>query len=414
MAKRETLKTDQKFYFGAATSSHQIEGGNINNWSEWEKKNATRLAIAAKNKSELINEFPGALNPENYISGKACNSYELFNEDIKALASLGCNAYRFSLEWSRIEPNEGMFDATAISKYREMILSAKTAGLEPFLTLHHFTLPLWIEEKGGIASHQFSKYFARFAERIGKEFKYEIKFISPINEPEILAMNGYYRGIWPPAKKNFFQFRRARKNLVRAHILAFQKLKKVNPAFAVGPVCNLSAFESAGGFWNSILRLLALRFWNFYFLDRVKQYSDFIGINYYFHNRISGGFNKNENKTVSDLDWELYPQGIETVLSETYSRYKLPLFITENGLADSKDANRSWFIEETFKAMSRVRKIGVDIRGYFHWSLIDNFEWDKGFWPRFGLFKTDFTTFERTPRNSSKVYAEQIKQFINE
>ncbi len=405
---------DSKFYFGAATSSHQIEGSNLNDWSEWEKKNAGRLATLAKNKPELIEKFPGAGNPENYISGKACNSFELFNEDIKALASLGCNAYRFSIEWSRIEPEEGKFDSSAILKYREMILAAKGAGLEPFVTLHHFTLPLWVEKMGGVVSHRFPSYFARFAEKIGKEFSYELKYISPINEPEIVSLNGYYRGIWPPMKKNFLKFRRARKNFIRAHILAYKKLKKVNPNFIVGPICNLSYFESAGGFWNSFLRLLGERFWNFYFLERVKKYADFIGINYYFHSRIAKGFGKNKNERVSDMGWELYPKGIENVVTETYSRYKLPIFVTENGLADSSDKNRAWFIEETIAALSRTRKNGVDLRGYFHWSLLDNFEWDKGFWPRFGLFKVDFTTFERTPRESSKVYAEKIKNFINE
>lgn len=405
---------DEKFYFGAATSAHQIEGNNLNNWSEWEKKNATRLASLAQGNPELINVHPGAGNPENYISGKACNSYELFNEDIKALESLGCNAYRFSIEWSRIEPEEGRFDSSAILKYREIILAAKAAGLEPFITLHHFTLPLWVEKMGGVTSHRFPSFFARFAEKIGKEFSYQLKYISPINEPEILALNGYYRGIWPPAKKNFLKFRKARKNLIRAHILAFQKLKKVNPNFLVGPVCNLSYFESAGGLWNSLLKLLGLRFWNFYFLERVKKYSDFFGINYYFHNRVSGGFNKNINECISDMGWELYPQGIENVVTETYSRYKLPIFITENGLADASDKKRGWFIEETFAALSRARKSGVDLRGYFHWSLLDNFEWDKGFWPRFGLFKVDFETFERTPRGSSKVYVEKIKNFIND
>ena len=405
---------DEKFYFGVATSAHQIEGNNLNNWSEWEKENAHRLASLAQSKPQLIEAHPAAGNPQNYISGNACNSYELFNEDIELVESLGCNAYRFSVEWSRIEPEEGKFNLSAILKYREMILAMKTAGIEPFLTLQHFTIPLWLEEKGGIISKGFPGYFARFAERIGNEFRTEVKFICTINEPELLSLNSYYRGLWPPANKNFFKFGKARKNLIKAHIFAFQKLKSISSDFMIGPVCNLSYFESAGGFSNSALTMLAKSFWNFYFLDRVKKYSDFVGINYYFHNRISGGLNKNLNETVSDLGWELYPQGIESVLEETYSRYKLPIFVTENGLADSSDKNRPLFIEETFKAMTQAKANGVDLRGYFHWSLLDNFEWDKGFWPKFGLFKVDFATFERTPRASAKVYKEQIKKYLND
>lgn len=406
----ETPKTSDKFYFGVATAAHQIEGGNHNDWSEWEEINSVKLA----KKSSYIKDHPEAANPKNYISGKACNSYELFKEDVRLAASLGCNAYRFSLEWSRIEPKDGVFDEAAISKYREMILVTKAAGLEPFLTLQHFTLPLWVEKSGGIISNKFSRYFERFSERIGNEFKNEIKFISPINEPEILSLNGYYRGIWPPSKKSFFQFRRARRSLAKAHILAYKKLKEINPDFVIGPVCNLSYFESAGGIVNSLLKKAALRFWNFYFLDKVKKFSDFIGINYYFHNRINWGLNKNKNERVSDMGWELYPQGIENVITETYSRYNLPIFITENGLADTEDKNRPWFIEETFKAILSVIKKGVDFRGYFHWSLLDNFEWDKGFWPKFGLFEVNLETFEREPRQSAKVYADKIKKIINE
>lgn len=404
----------KKFYFGTSTSAHQIEGNNLNDWSEWEKKNAIRLASLAQGKPEFIEAHPAAGSPQNYLSGKACNSYELFNEDIKLIESLGCNAYRFSIEWSRIEPEEGKFNSSAILKYREMILAMRAAGIEPFLTLHHFTIPLWLKEKGGIIYKGFPEYFERFAERIGNEFRTEIKYICTINEPEILSLNSYYRGLWPPATKNLFEFRKARKNLIKAHIFAFQKLKNISSDFVVGPVCNLSYFESAGGFWNSAITMFAKSFWNFYFLDRTNKYSDFVGVNYYFHNRISGGLNKNLNETVSDLGWELYPLGIENVLEETYSRYKLPIFVTENGLADRQDKNRPEFIRKTFEALARAKKNNVDLRGYFHWSLLDNFEWDKGFWPKFGLFKVDFGTFERIPRASAKVYAEQIKQFIND
>lgn len=410
----DTLKIDDKFYFGVATSSHQIEGNNINDWSEWEKKNAVRLASCAECRPQLLQERSEAGRPENYVSGNACGSYELFNEDIKLVSSMGCNSYRFSIEWSRIEPENGRFNSSAILKYREMLLAMKGAGLEPFLTLHHFTLPLWLEKIGGIASHSFPEYFERFAEYVGEEFKNQVKFIVPINEPEIVSLNSYYRGIWPPAIKSFWAFKIARKNLATAHILAFKRLKDISPDFSIGTACNLSYFESAGGLINSILKFVALRFWNFYFLDRVKKHSDFIGINYYFHNRINYRFNANENVKVSDLGWELYPQGIQNVIEETYRRYNSPIFITENGLADKLDKNRPEFIRETFNALARARENGIDLRGYFHWSLLDNFEWDKGFWPKFGLFKVDFGTMERTPRESSRVYAEQIKKFINE
>jgi beta-glucosidase len=142
---------------------------------------------------------------------------------------------------------------------------------------------------------------------------------------------------------------------------------------------------------------------NFYFLNRLKNYQDFIGLNHYFHNRINYGFNKNENEKLSDVGWELYPEAIYYVLVDL-KRYNKPIYITENGLADAKDKQRSWFIFESLKNINRAINEGVNVKGYLHWSLVDNFEWDKGFWPRFGLLEIDYKTLERKVRPSAYFY----------
>lgn len=181
----------------------------------------------------------------------------------------------------------------------------------------------------------------------------------------------------------------------------------------VGPACNMTNFESGKGYINRLITSLAERYWNRYFIEQVRSKIDFIGVNYYFHNRISYGFNKNDNLSVSDMGWELYPQGLNVVLNNL-AEFKLPLYITENGLADAEDENRAVFIEETFRSILKSIENGVDVRGYFHWSLMDNFEWDKGFWPRFGLISIDRKDLTRKVRvKSCNKYSEIIEKGIN-
>ena len=404
------------FYFGAATSAHQVEGGNKNDWSEWEKKTARKKAQAARTNlpvggwpEYILKRFPNPLVPENYISGNACEHYRLFREDFKLAKKLGHNAHRLSIEWSRIEPREGKFDERAISHYREVIEELTRNKLEPFLTLWHWTLPLWIEKQGGWLNKNTPLHFARFAEKVASAIGPRAQFWITLNEPEIYSMNSYLKGVWPPERKSFLQYLLVLHRLIAAHNAASRALKKVNPAFQVGIAKNNIYFEAhRGKIINRIIKAGADRWWNFYLLNRIRSRLDFIGLNYYFHNRIDRGFNKNENKLVSDTGWELYPQGLYHALSEI-SRYKKPIYITENGLADAEDTYREWFIRAAFDQIIRALKAGINVRGYFYWSLLDNFEWDKGFWPRFGLIEVDYKTMKRKIRKSALVYKNLIK-----
>jgi len=380
------------FLWGAATSAHQVEGGNQNNWSEWEKKNAERLS------RESGEKYP----PENYISGRACDHYNRYKEDFALAKNLGHNATRFSIEWSRVEPEEGKFDEAAITHYRDVIKTCRGLGLEPFVTLWHWTLPLWLSVKGGVLTKNFGFYFSRYAEKMAREFP-EVSFWITLNEPEIYSTNSYLKGAWTPQKKNLFSYLRVLDNLANAHKLVYDAIKKINPETKIGIAKNNVYFESSGGFINDLLKKTADWNWNDGFLKRMASYQDFIGLNHYFHNQINYGFGKNKNKKTSDMGWELYPEGIYRCLVDL-KKYGKPVYITENGLADAKDEKREWFIKESLKNVYRAISEGVDVRGYLHWSLLDNFEWDKGFWPRFGLVEINYETFGRKIRPSAYSY----------
>jgi len=406
-----TLKFPKGFYWGSATSAHQVEGNNVNDWSEWEKKNAERLAKEAKEKWQPWQQekFPEMFNPENYISGRACDHYHLYEQDFDIAKKLGHNAHRFSIEWSRIEPEQGKFNEKEIEHYRKVILALKKRGIEPFVTLWHWTNPLWIRDIGGWENKKITDYFERYAEKISNALGENVKFWITLNEPEIYASNSYFAGVWPPQKKNLFAYLRVLNNLIKAHRKAYGVIKKADSNSKIGIAKNNIYFEAyQNKLVNRVLKKFIDWWWNFYFLNRIRNHQDFIGLNHYFHNRINYGFNKNENKKISDIGWELYPEAIYYVLKDL-KRFNKPIYITENGLADGGDKKRSWFILESLKNIGKAINEGVNVRGYLHWSLMDNFEWDKGFWPRFGLVEVNYKTLERKIRPSALQYAKICK-----
>ena len=412
-------KFPKKFLWWAATASHQVEGWNHNDWSEWEKENASRLAENTENNISsytrrwklpdyIKNSYPSPFSPENYISGRACDHYNRFREDFDIAKSLGHNSHRFSIEWSRIEPEEGRWDEKEIAHYQEVINALRERGIEPFVTLWHWTLPVWVAKQGGWENKKTIGNFARYAEKIVESYP-EVKFWITLNEPEIYTMNSYLRGKRPPQKKSFFKFLKVYRNLAEAH-------KKVyiiiHPTWVsdtqVGIAKNNSYFE---GWLAPILNYL----WNNWFLNKIKNHQDFIGLNYYFHNRIKGfKYNQNENKWVSDPVWdgnfwEIYPEGIYHVLKDL-KKHNKPIYITENGVADARDVYREKFIKEHLRWVHKAISEGTDVRGYFYWSLLDNFEWDSGFAPRFGLVEMNYRTMERQIRQSAYAYAKIARE----
>lgn len=386
----------ENFLWGAATSSHQVEGNNHNDWSEWER---SEKRISHLRTQDLIEKH----GLENYISGRACDHYRRFREDFDIAKSLGHSTHRFSIEWSRIEPEEGKFNENEIEHYHQVVQALRERGMEPFVTLWHFTLPLWFCEKGGWLDKKSPEYFARYVAKIVSALP-EVKFWITLNEPEIYAGSSHLDGVWPPQKRNRFAHLGVLRNLIKAHQKAYGIIKKSDQAAQIGIAKNNIYFEAyQGRLVNRALKKFRDWWWNFYFLNRIRNYQNFIGLNHYFHNRINYGFDKNENRRTSDMGWELYPQAIYHVLVD-WKRYRKPIYITENGLADAQDKKRGRFILETLKNVSQAIEEGVDVRGYLHWSLMDNFEWDKGFWPRFGLLEVDHKTQERKVRPSAILY----------
>lgn len=394
----KTLIFPEDFLWGAATSAHQVEGDNFyNDWWAWEQT-----------------------LPEEHHSGKADDQYHLFEEDFSLVKAFGHNAHRLSIEWSRIEPEEGKFDQAAIDHYKKVLQSLKDKKITVMLTLWHFTLPQWLSQKGGWVNPNSAKYFERFVAKIVPEIKDQVDFWITINEPGIYAWGSYYAAIWPPNKKSLWRQVITYLNLVSAHKKAYKKIHKLVPHSKVGMSNNLFSFANQQS--HSILQHLLVWLYDiwtnhlFYILSSKKTH-DFIGINYYLHQRI-GSHNGSKyprfldasfsKKDVSDLGWEVYPEGIYDVLRDM-ADYNLPIYITENGLASTNDDRRCRFLIGYLKEIYHAIFSGVNIKGYFHWSLIDNFEWAEGFRPRFGLIEVDYQTQKRIPRASAYVYADIIK-----
>ena len=402
------LKFPKNFFWGASTASHQVEGNTANNWSEWEKENALSLSNRAseyyswmQNKDEIIKK---ANKPENYISGKSVEHYDRYKEDIQLMKDLSLNAYRFSIEWSRIEPQKGNFIESEILHYKEMIKFMKSHGITPFVTLWHWTHPIWLEQEGGVLSRDFAKYFKRYVEKLLTYLGDDVKYWITINEPDVYSTNSFGTGEWPPGIKSKLKALQSLTNLANVHNDTYSIIKKSYPSSMVSFAKHNSAIVRGDkGIVTSIVTKISKMFANDFWLYLTKKHFDYIGLNNYTRTRFIGLKVQNENKKVSDLGWELYPNSIYQCLIEL-KKYNVPVIITENGLADSKDEHREWYIKEVVKGMYKAIKEGVDLRGYLHWSLLDNFEWAHGFWPEFGLIHVNRKDQKRTIRKSAKQY----------
>ncbi len=388
------------FLWGAATSSFQVEGNNTNSdWWAWEQEN----------------------QPVSKRSGKAADQYNLYEQDFDMASDLGHKAHRLSIEWSRIEPREGEFNQAEIDHYAKVLKALKARNLKVMLTLWHFSNPQWVTQKGGWENGETKGYFERFVQRVVPEFKDYVDLWITLNEPTVLVYMAYLAGLWPPNKKSIWAAQKVYLNLVGAHNHTYQIIHQLVPNAQVGTSHNVSSFEA---FHRHSLRE-EIAEWGadlisnhlFYILTGTKNH-DFLGLNYYFNRYIS--FNgesakipslvdiNQTKKEVSDLGWEIYPEGMFDIIMDL-SDYHLPIYITENGIASTNDDRRVRFLLTYLKAIFHAIHTGVDVRGYFHWSLIDNYEWLVGFDARFGLVEVDFKTQKRTPRPSALVYRDIIE-----
>lgn len=405
----------KSFLWGVSTSSHQVEGGTYNQWAVWELENAARLAKSA---SKRYNHLPNwdkiktqAQNPENYISGKAVDHYGRYREDIDIVRSLNFNAFRFGIEWSRIEPEEGKWDREAIEHYKEYIKYLRERGLEPVLNIWHWTVPVWFEDKGGMLKRRNLRYVCRYVQKLADEFAGDISYTLTLNEPNTYTANSYANGRWTPQEKSLIKAGWVYCNLVSLHKRMYKILKKANPKILIGSapqVGNIQA-KRPHSLVDELTTQVMRSIWNWWFLSRTRKQHDFIGFNYYFTDYFSGFFKrKNPRIPLNDLGWYAEPEGLYPILLRVWDRYKKPIIITENGIADADDKLRQWWIDETIIAMERALSEDVDIRGYFHWSLLDNFEWDDGWWPKFGLVEVDRNSMKREIRPSAKWLAAKL------
>jgi beta-glucosidase len=390
-----TNKFPNDFLWGVALSGHQTEGDNVNSdWYAWEK--------LKKFKNELF-------------SGAACDFYHCYQEDVNLAKQLNLNAFRLGIEWSRIEPKQGEFDEKEIEHYKNVLLYLKKNNFKVFLTLWHFTLPQWLAELGGWQNRKSIYYFQRYVEKIAGSFSDLVDFWLTLNEPTMYTGAAYLTGVWPPQKTSFSKTIKTFLNLVEAHKKTYRRIHQLIKNAKVGIAQNIVYFHAPLNPLDRQLSWIFNFFYNRLFHLLTKKSHDFIGLNFYYAYLVS---NLNVAKKIKrimvrsflkkDLKVEIYPRGIFQAI-KMFQKYKLPIYITENGIDDATDNERKEFIEEHLKWLNYGIKNKIDVRGYLYWSLIDNFEWQEGFEPRYGLFEVDYRTQQRKIRPSAKFYSQIAK-----
>ena len=410
------------FLLGCATSAYQVEGGLENDWEAWAR--AGRLHVAS----------PGC--------GRATDHWNRYEADFDLLAAMGADAYRMSVEWSRIEPEAGRFDDEALAGYVAMIDALCARGIEPFVTLLHFTHPTWFHETcPWHAGDEAPERFERFVRHVVGAFGARVRFYTPLNEPSVWVEGAYLAGLIPPGLAGIGRAGAAMGGLLRGHGRAYRAIHELVDDARVGVAQNLLRFE-ASRWWHPADRIAsryADQFHNQCFLEGVrtgrlrvgflpglrldldvadaKDTLDFIGVNYYsrvyieanpLKRKLAAYYEDRGKRGVTDLGWEIHPEGLREALLDA-SRHGLPLYVTENGLDDRDDSRRAAFLYDHLDAALRARADGADVRGYFHWSLLDNFEWLEAFDPRFGLFAVDYETLERTKTAAVDVFTDIAK-----
>ncbi|MGM0639977.1 MAG: glycoside hydrolase family 1 protein [Thermotogota bacterium] len=404
----EGLSFPKDFLWGAATAAHQIEGFNYgSDWYQWEKKGKIK---------------------DGSSSEKACLSEKYYMRDIDKLNELNLNSYRFSIEWAKIETKKGDFNNKEIERYKNMIRELKKRNIEPIVTLFHFSLPIWFLEMGGFSKVENIKYFTNYVHRIVKELKGMVQYYIIINEPMVYLTQGYLFGEWPPGEKNIKEAYEVGKNLLIMYDKTYNMIKKMEPYSKISIAKHTSVYEpySRMSMKDKIAANRIRELFDHTFVDSIVKQKilppfgekesleynsdlDFLGINYYtkryikYHKEKKFDI-KTKSNHLTDIGWEFYPEGIEEVL-ERFSKYDIPIMITENGIADSEDRYRTRYILLTLEKIHYAIKKNIKIIGYMHWSLMDNFEWIEGLSMRFGLYKTDYNNNILILRNSGEIYS---------
>ena len=370
------------FTWGTATAAHQIEGGNTNNdW--WAFEHAPDSGCAEP-------------------SGDACDSWDRWEEDADLVAGLGFDNYRFSVEWSRIEPADGEISRAALAHYRRQCLGLRARGVEPIVTFHHFTTPRWLTQQGGwetgVAVERFGRFCALVAEALGDV----MARACTINEPNIVATMGWHAGMFPPGKQDVDLARSVAVHLCDAHRLAVEAIRTAAPGVPVGLTLSMTDYQPAPG---GEQKLESIRHHaEDVFLDATKG-DDFVGVQTYTRMLIgpNGWSGYEDGVPVLDMGYEFYPASLGNCLRRAwdYTKGSVPLIVTENGIGTKDDGQRIDYVRQALSGVLDTIAEGIDVRGYTYWSLLDNFEWAFGYQPQFGLVGVDRETFLRTAKPSA-------------
>ncbi len=404
------------FQWGTATAAHQVEGGNINNnWAAWEAE-------------------PGRIK-NGHKSGAACDWWGgRWKDDFDRAKETGQNAHRLSVEWSRIQPEADRWDENALNYYREIIRGLVDRGLTPMVTLHHFTDPLWIVEKGGWENAETPALFEKFVAKVGNALKEYVTTWVTINEPNVYTYGGYLNGGFPPGKNDMEAAFNVMTNLLRGHAAAYRTIHAIQKQARVGFAVNYRSFQPRRS-WSPFDRWIANflhQNYNASFIDclvngkfrfatkstsvpEAVKTQDFVGINYYTRDLITfkplqfarffHQANFPPNTELSDTGFLAnVPEGMFESLKFA-NRYQLPIIVTENGVEDADDDLRPRYTIEHIHQIWRAVNFNWPVKGYYHWSLVDNFEWERGWTQRFGLWGLDLENQVRIRRSSVDVYA---------
>lgn len=409
------------FLWGTATAAYQVEGNNTNsNWWAWEQE-------------------PGCI-VQGHKAGLACDWWGgRWREDLDRAAEGNQNAHRFSVEWSRIQPSPDRWDEEALDRYLEMLRGMRERGLQPLVTLHHFSDPLWLAEKGGWEDEACVGYFEKFVRKVVETLKDYVTYWCTINEPNVLAVFGYVLGAFPPGKKDIRTGIRVLINQVRAHAAAYHAIHALQPTARVGIALNYRSFQPARK--KSLLdRWAANTQFNLFnalfpralvsgkvktifgsaLIPQAKGSQDYFGLNYYTRDLVAfnltkpGGlfarrFFRQDARLSATGFLANEPEGMFEALKWA-KQFNIPILVTENGVEDADDTLRPTYLAEHLCQVWRAVNFNYPVKGYFHWSLVDNFEWERGWTQRFGLWELNPETQVRRKRPSADFYAEICRE----
>ncbi|MBA2283112.1 MAG: family 1 glycosylhydrolase [Actinomycetota bacterium] len=373
------------FRWGTATAAHQIEGGNVNNdWWAFEHT-----------------EGSGCREP----SGDACDSWHRWPEDVALCAELGLTDYRFSVEWSRIEPEEGMWSTVAVDRYRRQCEALLAAGIDPVVTFHHFTTPRWVAARGGWTDPATADRFAAFCRRLAGELAPVLRRACTINEPSMVSTLGHLAGVFPPGRQDSDLRRTVNAVFCAAHRQAVDAIRAAAPGVPVGITLAMSDYQAVGGpAAEARLERIRYRMEDEFF--EATEGDDFVGVQTYSRTRVGDDDVLGPEDGVDTLvmGYEFYPEALAATIRRawTLTSGEVPVLVTENGIGTTDDEQRIRYVRTALEGVLDCIDDGIDVRGYTYWSLLDNFEWAHGYGPQFGMVACDRTTFERAPKASAR------------